>query len=211
LCVRFGFTTEAFDLDPSERLRGMLPGDGEGVLEELGERPLDLSDYGDVAWEDESFPTPSGKVEFSSEEAARLWSVDPVPDYVPLPEGHEGAMVPRYPLQLLTCKTRDRIHSQFGNLSMIQEVDRSRVLDIHPQDARARGLDEGDMARIRNDRGTAQVPVRLTPGIRPGVVHVLEGRCVEGDPWMNLVTDDAVTDMGHGATFYECLVEVERA
>jgi anaerobic selenocysteine-containing dehydrogenase len=189
----------------------MLPAGREGVLEELRERPLNLSDYGDVAWDDEGFPTPSGKVEFSSEEAARLWSVDPVPGYQPLPEGHEGAMAPRYPLQLLTCKTRDRIHSQFGNLSMIQEVDRSRVLDIHPQDARARGLDEGDMARIRNDRGTAQVPVRLAPGIRPGVVHVLEGRCVEGDPWMNLVTDDAVTDMGYGATFYECLVEVERA
>jgi anaerobic selenocysteine-containing dehydrogenase len=211
LCVRFGFTTEAFDLDPSERFRAMLPAGREGVLEELRERPLNLSEYGDVAWADEGFPTPSGKVEFSSEEAARLWSVDPVPGYEPLPEGHEGAMALRYPLQLLTCKTRDRIHSQFGNLSMIQEVDRPRVLDIHPQDAGARGLDEGDMARVRNDRGTAQVPVRLNPGIRPGVVHVLEGRCVEGDPWMNLVTDDAVTDMGYGATFYECLVEVERA
>jgi hypothetical protein len=43
------------------------------------------------------------------------------------------------------------------------------------------------------------------------VVHVIEGRCVEGDPWMNLVTDDGITDMGYGATFYECLVEVGRA
>jgi hypothetical protein len=43
------------------------------------------------------------------------------------------------------------------------------------------------------------------------VVHVLEGRCVPDDPWMNLVTDDGVTDMGWGATFYECRVEVEPA
>jgi hypothetical protein len=41
------------------------------------------------------------------------------------------------------------------------------------------------------------------------VVHVLEGRCVPHDPWVNLVTDDGVTDMGFGATFYECRVEVE--
>ena len=34
---------------------------------------------------------------------------------------------------------------------------------------------------------------------------------MEGDPWLNLLTDDGVTDMGHGATFYECLVEVEKA
>ena len=40
------------------------------------------------------------------------------------------------------------------------------------------------------------------------MVHVIEGRCVDSDPWLNLVTDDGVTDMGYGATFYECLVEV---
>jgi anaerobic selenocysteine-containing dehydrogenase len=211
LCTRFGFDTQAFDLDPTERLRGMLPRGREEAIQALRERPLDLSDHGDVVWGDGGFPTPSGKVEFSSEEAARLWSVDPVPDYEPLPEGHQGVGAVQYPLQLLTCKTRDRIHSQFGNLSMIQEVDRPRVLDIHPQDARARGLEEGELARIWNNRGVAQAPVRLNPGIRPGVVHVLEGRCVDDDPWMNLVTDDAVTDMGNGATFYECLVEVGRA
>jgi anaerobic selenocysteine-containing dehydrogenase len=210
LCERFGFDTGVFDQDPTTRLRAMLPSGREGALEELMVRPLDLSDHGEVAWADGRFPTPSGKVEFLSEEASRLWGVDPVPDFQPLPEGHEAAEVSRFPLQLLTCKTRDRIHSQFGNLSMIREVDRPRVLDIHPKDARARGLGEGDTARIWNDRGAARAPVRLNPGIRPGVVHVLEGRCVEDDPWTNLVTDDGVTDMGYGATFYECLVEVER-
>ena len=82
------------------------------------------------------------------------------------------------------------------------------VMDIHPEDAQARGLEEGDPARVWNGRGVAHASVRLNPGIRPGVVHVIEGRCVDDDPWMNLVTDDGVTDMGYGATFYECLVEV---
>lgn len=211
LCLRFEFSTRAFDTDPVERLRGMLPEGREGALEELRYRPLDLSGDGEVVWADGVVPTPSGKVEFVSEEAARLWGVDPLPDYRPLPEGHESAKAGAYPLQLLTCKTRDRIHSQFGNLDMIREVDRPRVLDIHPRDARARGLEEGDEARIWNSRGETRVPVRLNPGIRAGVVHVIEGRCVEEDPWLNRVTDDGVTDMGHGATFYECLVEVERA
>jgi anaerobic selenocysteine-containing dehydrogenase len=211
LCVRFGFVTGAFDVNPTERLRAMLPDGREGDLEELRERPLDLSEQGEVAWAHGGFLTPSGKVEFRSDEAARLWGVDPVPDYQPLEEGHAGTAGGRFPLQLLTCKTRERIHSQFGNLSWIREVERSRVLDIHPLDAARRGLEEGDRARIRNDRGVAEAPVRLNPGIRPGVVHVIEGRCVPGDPWMNLVTADGVTDMGWGATFYECLVEVERA
>ena len=208
LAVRFGFETESFDVDPTQRLRSMLPEGREGALEELRDRPLDLSGRGDVVWEDGVFLTPSGRVEFLSTEATRIWGVDSLPDYEALSEGHEGEASASYPLQLLTCKTRDRIHSQFGNLSWIQEVDRPRVLDIHPRDAEARGLAEGDLARIWNGRGAAHSPVHLNPGIRPGVVHVIEGRCVPEDPWMNLVTDDGVTDMGHGATFYECLVEV---
>ena len=50
--------------------------------------------------------------------------------------------------------------------------------------------------------------MRLDDGLRPGVVHVLEGRCHEGDPDVNVLTDAGVTDINHGATFYECLVEV---
>jgi anaerobic selenocysteine-containing dehydrogenase len=211
LCRRFGFSIEPFDVDPGERLRQMLPEGRSGDLEELRRRPLDFSGMGEVAWENGGFPTPSGKVEFSSEGAMRLWGVDPVPGYDPLPEGFESDLADRYPLQLLTCKTRERIHSQFGNLDGIQEVDRPRHLDIHPDDAMVRGLKEGDRARIRNARGEAEATVHLEPGIRKGVVHVLEGRCVDDDPWMNLVTDDAVTDMGYGATFYECRVEVEGA
>ena len=208
LCERFGFGTEAFDVDPVERLRSMLPRGKEGMLEALRDGPLDLSDRGDVVWADGIFPTPSGKVEFASDEAAQLWGVDSLPDYDPLPEGHQGPESGSFPLHLLTCKTRDRIHSQFGNLSWIQEVDRPRVLDIHPNDAETRGLREGELVRIWNERGATEAPVHLNWGIRPGVVHVIEGRCVADDPWMNLVTDDGVTDMGYGATFYECLVEV---
>jgi len=211
LCVRFGFSTEAFDMDPEERLRQMLPDGREEALNELRSRPLDLSGQGDVAWSDRVFETPSGKVEFRSEAATQLWGVDPVPGFDSPPEGYDSELADQYPLQLLTCKTRERIHSQFGNLATVQEVERPRVLDIHPEDAAARGLEDGGQARIWNERGSAEAPVRFNPGIRKGVVHVLEGRCVPDDPWMNLVTDDGVTDMGYGATFYECRVEVEPA
>jgi anaerobic selenocysteine-containing dehydrogenase len=90
-------------------------------------------------------------------------------------------------------------------------VERPHRLDIHPEDARARGLRDGDRAAVWNERGRIEIPVRLDHGIRPGVVHVLEGRCHDGDPEVNLLTDAGVTDMNHGATFYECLVEVARA
>jgi anaerobic selenocysteine-containing dehydrogenase len=210
MCERFGFDTRYFPRDPRDLLRLMLPDSHPGALEALVKGPLDMSD-GDVAFANRRFPTPSGKVEFRSDEAATLWGVDPLPGYTPLEEGHESPAARHFPLQLLTCKTRDRIHSQFGNLDWVRDVERPHVLDIHPLDARARGLGDGDLALVFNDRGQIHVPVRLDDGIRQGVVHVLEGRCHDQDPEVNRLIDAGVTDMNHGATFYECLVEVRRA
>lgn len=209
LCERFGFDTSCLPDESDEVLRSMLPEGREDLLEELAVRPVDPSGSGDVAWADGRFTTPSGKIEFHSAEAARLWGVDPLPDYRPLEEGHRSGKARHYPLQLLTCKTRERIHSQFGNLDWVREVERPRRLDIAPSDARARGLLEGDRAVVRNDRGRIELEVHIDAGIRPGVVHVIEGRCGPADPDLNLLTDDGITDMNHGATFYECLVEVD--
>ncbi len=210
LCERFGFETQYFGPDLQEILRSMLPEGRGDLMESLENGPVDISGLGDVVWAEGRFPTASGKIEFASEEAARLWGLDSVPDYVPLPEGHESDLSRRFPLQLLSCKTRECIHSQFGNLDWILEVERPRLMDIHPEDAGVRGLENGDLARVWNDRGSTLVPVRLNPGILPGVVHIAEGRFAEGDPMINRLTDDGVTDIGYGAVFYECLVEVTR-
>ena len=209
MCARFGFDTRYFPETPRDLLRRLLPDSHSNGLEALARGPLDMSD-GEVAFANRRFPTASGKVEFRSEDAAALWGVDPVPGYIPLGEGHESPAARHFPLQLLTCKTRDRIHSQFGNLDWIRDVERPHVLDMHPLDARARGLGDGDVALVFNDRGQIHVPVRLDDGIRRGVVQLPEGRCHDADPDVNRLTDAGVTDMNHGATFYECLVEVRR-
>jgi anaerobic selenocysteine-containing dehydrogenase len=210
LCERFGYGVTWFPVDKIAYLRKLLPAGHESALEALMERPLDLSGRGDIAFPDRRFPTPSGKVEFASEEAAERWGVGAVPEYTPLAEGHSSALAGRLPLQLLSCKTRDRIHSQFGNLDWVREVERPHVLDISPQDGSARGIIDGARVAVWNDRGRIELEARVTPGIRPGVVHILEGWCHEGDPDVNALTAEGVTDMNHGATFYECLVNVER-
>ncbi len=213
LCERFGFDTRWFpDDSPAEAgkspttedlLRSMLPPGPAETFDRLADGPLDLSGLGEIAFANRVFPTPSGKVEFSSSEAARLWNVDPVPGYEP----HDG----RQPaLRLLSCKTRERVHSQFGNVDWLRDIERPHVLDMHPDDAGARGLRDGDRVLVWNDRGEIGMRVRLVHGIRAGVVHVLEGRSREGDPTVNVLTADDVTDMGYGATFYDCIVEVRR-
>ena len=213
LAERFRFDTRYFPADGVEAgrlLQQMLGADGAALLDRLRREPVIPEGRSDVPFGDGVFPTPSGKVEFVSEEATRLWGVDAVPEYVALPEGHSSVMAGKYPLQLLSCKTRDRIHSQFGNLDWVRAVERPHRLDMHPVDAEARGLNEGDVAAVWNDRGRIEIEVRLDEGLRPGVVHVLEGRCHAGDPEINRLTDAGVTDMNHGATFYECLVQVAR-
>jgi anaerobic selenocysteine-containing dehydrogenase len=208
LAGRFGFETSWFPQDRPAFLRGLLPEGHEDALERLTREPLNFAPWGDVAFADGTFPTPSGRIEFRSDDAARLWNVDPIPAYEPLQEGPEGPTARRFPLQLLSCKTRDRIHSQFGNLDWVREVERPHVLDMHPDDAVPRRIEDGGRVTVWNDRGRMDLVVRLTRGIRPGVVHVLEGRCHPGDPDVNVLIDEGVTDMNHGATFYACLVDV---
>jgi anaerobic selenocysteine-containing dehydrogenase/Fe-S-cluster-containing dehydrogenase component len=211
LCRRLGFDTSYFptgDAETRQLLRQMLPAGRANLFDALADGPVSLDGSDDVAFADLRFPTPSGKVEFACDEAARLWGVDPVPAYVALGEGHDAPLGARYPLQLLSCKTHDRIHSQFGNLDWVRDVERPHRLDIHPDDAARRGLADGAVAAVWNDRGRIEIVVRLDEGLRPGVVHILEGRCHEGDADVNQLTDTGVTDMNHGATFYECLVEV---
>ncbi len=227
LCERFGFETSWIDRDIDDLLRTMLPAGCEDVFDRLADEPLIMWDpalagsfSGDVAFANRVFPTPSGKVEFASAEAARLWNVDPVPNYEPrrcsvgsgLPfDSAQGRQAGTHlPLQLLSCKTRDRIHSQFGNVDWIRQIERPHVLDMHPDDAQVRGLRDGDPVIVSNERGEVHTTLRVVHGIRPGVVHMLEGRCHDGDPQVNLLTEEAVTDMGHGATFYDCFVEVRR-
>lgn len=210
LCAWFGYDTSWFPTDRTAWLRALLPAGHEAAIERLRREPLNLSGWGDVAFADFAFPTPSGRIEFESAEAAARWGVAPVPAYERLGEGPDSPQRAEFPLQLLSCKTRERIHSQFGNLDWIRGVERPAAVDIHPDDARARGLADGAVVRVWNARGEIRLPARITAGIRPGVVHVREGRCHPSDPDVNALTDEGLTDMNHGATFYECLVEVAR-
>jgi anaerobic selenocysteine-containing dehydrogenase len=159
--------------------------------------------FQEVAWEDLRFPTPSGRIELFSEEARSRWGVDPLPDYTPPMEMPGGAT----PLQLLTPNTKNGIHSQFLHLKALREIEPGPVLVLNPEDAEARGLAEGRMARVFNARGELRLPVRVDFGLRKGCVCVVNGwGLAEGA--VNLLSAARETDMGHGAAFHDNAVEV---
>jgi anaerobic dimethyl sulfoxide reductase subunit A len=121
------------------------------------------------------FTTPSGRIEIYSMALAAnpdpygLGSIPPIPTWIaPFPEGT------RYPLKLLTPKSRARTHSIHGNQSKLARIDRDAVW-MHPADALAREITDGERVRVFNDQGATVLPVRVTGRIARGAVSINEG------------------------------------
>ena len=156
------------------------------------------------------FPTPSGKCEFYSEWLEKQ-GIDPLPFYNPPAEVADDALAGRFPLAFLSPPARHFLNSSFANMARFREFEREPHLDMHPQDAAGRGIRDGDTVRVFNDRGEYRLRARVNGKPRPGVVvapsvwwkkHSPDGRNA------NNVTSQRIADLGGGATFYDCRVEV---
>lgn len=177
------------------------------TLEQLRQGPVVVPGTPEVAWADGRFPTPSGKIELFSEEAAQRWAVDPLPDYVEAVEGVWKSG--QYPLQLLTPNTKNGIHSQFHMLEVIRKLGVEHALFMHPEDAEARALRPGQRVRIHNERGELVLPLRLDFGLRPGVVVAFNGFGEADGGSVNRLSEGRETDLGYGAAFHDNRVDVE--
>ena len=155
------------------------------------------------------FPTPSGRCEFVSERLVAL-GLESLPTYV---SNHEApGMSPNYPLAMISPPARNFLNSTFVNVDSLRHIEVEPVLEIHASDAQARSIGNGDTVRVFNLRGEYRCKAIVSPRARPGVVNGL------GVWWrklglvgtnVNELTSQALTDMGRGPTFYDCLVEVE--
>jgi len=161
-----------------------------------------------------NFPTPSGKCEFYSE-TLRRQGVDPLPTYTPPRESvaSNPTLAERFPLAMISPPARNALNSSFANLPTFLESEKTPHLEIHPDDALARGIASGQKVRVFNARGSLVLTARVTDRARPGVVVALSvwWRKLSPDGTnANMVTGQALTDLGRAATFYDCLVEVAR-
>ena len=133
--------------------------------------------------------TYSGKIEFVSQSLLRHFPDDeerpPVPRYIPSWEGHASALAKKYPLQLITPHPRFSFHTQHDvNVPWLGEIPGHRVwkdgyswrpVRLHPSDAGARGIKDGDIVMVYNDRGNVLGIAEVTERMRPGVVHAYYG------------------------------------
>jgi anaerobic selenocysteine-containing dehydrogenase len=161
-----------------------------------------------------SLPTPSGKIEFYSEVLAAQ-ELDPLPGFVPPTESRWGEAAKRFPLEFLPRKADNYMNTTFAHLDGHRKMEARKCqrLEMHPKDAEARGIADGDAVRIWNDRGALTLTAMMNGSLPLGVVAgQLDWAKLSGEGGnVNSLTSERLTDIGAGATFYSTLVEVERS
>ena len=162
------------------------------------------------------FPTPSGKAEFYSETLKRQ-GLDPVAAFTPPSESRNGSKAAGFPLELLARKPDNHLNSSFANLPSVRAMEPLiGDLEMHPIDAEARGVRNGDRIRAFNPHGEIVLQARVDGSpvggsVPPGVVaaRLDWARFSPGGRNINVLTSEKLTDMGNAATFYSVSVEVE--
>ena len=161
---------------------------------------------------DGGFLTPSGKCEFVSPRLEAM-GLDPVPTYIAPYESAESdpMLAARYPLQLISSPAHQFLNTTFVNVPTLRRAAREPECIMHPDDAALRELTELQLVQIQNDRGAFQARVRISDGIRAGVLWApsIWWTKLAGDGRnANDTTSQRLTDLGEGPVFYDNLVEV---
>ncbi len=158
------------------------------------------------------FQTPSGKAELFNPVLAEQ-GLDPVAEFVPPDESRHGGEANTFPLELLARKADNFLNSTFSNVPAVQSMEEPGLVEIHPRDAQARGIRDGDTVRVFNGRGQISLRARVNGAVQAGVVAAALNwaKLSPGGGNINTLTSEKLTDMGNSATFYSVLVEVELA
>ena len=157
------------------------------------------------------FPTPSGRCEFFSQRLADQGQ-DGLPDH--LPNFEPADTHPDYPLAMISPPSRHFLNSTFVNVKSLRDMEGQPWLEMHPYDAQARGLCDGQSVTVFNDRGRYECSVQVSTRARPGVVNgmgIWWRKLGANGTNVNEVTSQRLTDMGRASVFYDCWVQVSAA
>jgi anaerobic selenocysteine-containing dehydrogenase len=231
LAQRMGFSEPCFRDTPEEMIRQALNPGEDGfsrnpemehitpeMLAERGHIPLGFYSRDDskpfLPFSSGAVPTPTGRIELYSEVLASAGD-DPLPEFHPPTESRLGPDAVRFPLEFLPRKADHYMNSTFANLDghRRMEARTNNRLEIHPVDALSRGIADGDLVRVWNDRGMVELTALLSDRVQAGVVagRLDWNKLSRGGKNINVLTSERLTDIGNAATFYSTLVEVTKA
>ncbi|WP_426533498.1 molybdopterin-dependent oxidoreductase [Bradyrhizobium sp. McL0615] len=167
-------------------------------------------------------PTPSGKIEIHSKAIAGF-GYDDCPSHPAWLPSTEPTTA-RHPLTLIANQPATRLHSQldFGAYSQSRKIEGREAVRLNPADAARRGIADGDIVRLFNDRGACLAAAMVTDDVMPGVVQLSTGAwydpqagaagdplCVHGNP--NVLTRDIGTSrLAQGCCGQVTVVECEK-
>lgn len=224
LAADMGFDEPWLQEDANQVIRGVLeatalhtPLLADITLERLqaeGSIPLIIPEDQKIPFADGAFRTPSGKVEFYSEQAA-VKGYDPIPGWEPevesrLEEPAQRSSNARLPL--LCPAAHHFVSSTFGNQERMIAKEGAPTLRIHPLDAAPRGILHGQLLRVSNERGECQLVADVSEDVRPGVLATTTVWWPKFSPDqrnVNWTTSDRLADFNGGSTFYTNMVVVE--
>jgi anaerobic selenocysteine-containing dehydrogenase len=173
-------------------------------LNDLRNGPVLAPGLQEIAYSDNKFETPSGKIELYSTEVERKWKVSPLPEFAPFSNSED-----KFPLIFITPNAGNRIHSQFGNLKIVKENSEEPAVLISPIDAGQRKILTGMKVRVYNNSGELFSKARVSDRIPSGSVLLPNGIWFSEGGGGNLLIPGLETDMGFGAVFHDSKVEVE--
>ncbi|MBI4330278.1 MAG: molybdopterin-dependent oxidoreductase [Chloroflexi bacterium] len=187
------FKKRDFDVPPWEEFVG-----GKFINCDEMEYGLPRATYGDEISQGKAFKTGSGKVEVHSAYIAdgsnrgksqhldplerpynflqNDWGdMPPMPAYRPGVRGMDDALAGEYPLMLLTTHSRYRVNSWLWETPWLRDHVYQHRVWINAADASSRGIEDGDLVRVYNDRGAVVMPAYVTSRILPGVTVIHHG------------------------------------
>ncbi|MCU0665370.1 MAG: molybdopterin-dependent oxidoreductase [Myxococcota bacterium] len=163
--------------------------------------------------------TPSGKIEIFSKQLydmERPDEIPAVPKHITEWESPFGKEAQRFPLQVIGHHTLHRVHSTHDNNDWLGEAFPQRVT-MSPVDAAARGICDGDLVKVWNDRGATILPCRLTPRIMPGVIDIPQGAWWSPDKQgvdrrgsVNVLTSHRHTPLAFGSAQHTIMAQAAR-
>jgi anaerobic dimethyl sulfoxide reductase subunit A len=164
--------------------------------------------------------TPTGKIEIYSPTMAAMNNPEEIPalpQYIPEWEGVSDPLREKYPLLMVGHHSVQRSHSTFDNVAVMQEA-HVQALWMNTLDAEARGIKNGDLVKVFNDRGVVRVPAYVTNRLRPGVTSLPQGAWHTPDEngvdirgCINTLTKYHPTPFAKGNPQHTNLVQVEKA
>jgi anaerobic selenocysteine-containing dehydrogenase len=162
---------------------------------------------------DGRFPTPSGKVELYSKALAST-GIDPLPGGPARGDDDGGAAgTAEEALSLITAASHHFVSSSLASQAGLLEGEGPPFVEVHPADAAARGVRDGDEVIVENSRGWCRLRAVVTDAVRPGVLVSPKGRWAKlsGGRCVNWTTSDALADLAGQSTFHSNRVWLRRA